>query len=56
MTGVQTCALPICLFVHGDQDRVAPIKEVTPLIEEVGAYLDRRLGNPPRVVVASRKD
>ncbi len=75
------------LFVHGDQDRVAPIKEVTPLIEklktqkgiviehavieganhffenrveplieEVGAYLDRRLGNPPRVVVASRKD
>ena len=75
------------LFVHGDQDRVAPIKEVTPLIEklktqkgiviehavveganhffenridplieEVGAYLDKRLGNPPRVAVPSRKD
>ena len=75
------------LFVHGDQDRVAPIKEVTPLIEklktqkgiviehavveganhffenridplieEVGAYLDKRLGNPPRVAVPSRRD
>ena len=67
------------LFVHGDQDRVAPLKEVMGLIEklktqkgiliehavipganhffenciedliaEVGAYLDRRLDNPPK--------
>ena len=67
------------LFVHGDHDRVAPLKEVMalieklktqkgiliehavvpganhffencvdPLIEEVGAYLDRRLDNPIR--------
>ncbi len=75
------------LFVHGDQDRVAPLKEVMPLIEklktqkgiliehvtvqganhffenrveplidEVGIYLDRRLGNPPRVAVPQRRD
>ena len=75
------------LFVHGDQDRVAPIREVTPLIEklktqkgiliehvtiaganhffenrieplieEVGNYLDKRLGNPVRVAVPSRRD
>ena len=75
------------LFVHGDQDRVAPLKEVMPLIEklktqrgiaiehvvipganhffegrvdelgsEVGGYLDRRLGNPTRLHVATRVD
>ena len=75
------------LFVHGDQDRVAPIKEVTgvieklktqkgiiiehavveganhffedrveDLIEKVGAYLDKRLGNPPRIAIAARGD
>ncbi len=75
------------LFVHGDQDRVAPLKEVTALIEklktqrgiviehavvpganhffencvdelnaEVGAYLDRRLGNPERLHVAARAE
>jgi hypothetical protein len=75
------------LFVHGDQDRVAPVKEVTGVIEKlktqkgiaiehavveganhffenrvdelmvaVGDYLDRRLGNPPRVAIASRAD
>lgn len=75
------------LFVHGDQDRVAPIKEVTGVIEKlktqkgiviehvtveganhffedrvddligkVGEYLDKRLGNPPRIAIASRTD
>ncbi len=75
------------LFVHGDQDRVAPVKEVTGVIEKlktqkgiviehavveganhffenrvdelmvaVGDYLDKRLGNPPRVAIASRAD
>jgi alpha/beta superfamily hydrolase len=75
------------LFVHGDIDRVAPLKEVTalieklktqkgiliehaviqganhffenrvdPLIEEVGRYLDRRLGNPPRLPTPTRSD
>jgi len=75
------------LFVHGDQDRVAPIKEVTAVIEKlktqkgiqiehavveganhffedrvddliakVGIYLDKRLGNPPRIAIASRTD
>jgi alpha/beta superfamily hydrolase len=75
------------LFVHGDIDRVAPLKEVTalieklktqkgiviehaviaganhffenrvePLIEEVGAYLDRRLGNPPKLPTPTRSD
>jgi alpha/beta superfamily hydrolase len=73
------------LFVHGDQDRVAPIKEVMglieklktqrgiqiehatiaganhffenciePLIAEVGAYLDRRLDNPPKRATPTR--
>ncbi len=73
------------LFVHGDQDRVAPIKEVMALIEklktqrgiqiehavikganhffencvddliiEVGAYLDRRLDNPPLLPTPAR--
>jgi alpha/beta superfamily hydrolase len=73
--------------VHGDQDRVAPLKEVTglieklktqkgiliehavipganhffencvePLIEEVGIYLDRRLGNPPRLPTPTRSE
>ena len=73
------------LFIHGDQDRVAPIKEVMghieklktqkgiliehatipganhffencidPLIAEVGAYLDRRLNNPPTKALPSR--
>ena len=32
------------------------IVEFEPLIEEVGAYLDKRLGNPPRVAVPSRRD
>ena len=71
--------------MHGDQDRVAPIKEVMglieklktqkgiliehavvqganhffenrgePLITQVGAYLDKRLGNPPKIAVAAR--
>jgi hypothetical protein len=75
------------LFVHGDQDRVAPIREVTSVIEKlktqkgiaiehavveganhffedrvddliakVGIYLDKRLGNPPRIAIASRTD
>jgi uncharacterized protein len=75
------------LFVHGDQDRVAPLKEVTGLIEklktqkgiqiehavvhganhffenqvddliaQVGVYLDKRLGDPPRIAIASRTD
>jgi len=75
------------LFVHGDLDRVAPLKEVTglieklkpqkgiaiehavvqganhffedridPLIAEVDAYLDRRLGNPPRIAIPARGD
>lgn len=75
------------LFIHGDQDRVAPLKEVTalieklktqkgiliehavveganhffenkvePLIAHVDAYLDRRLGNPPRIAIPSRGD
>jgi alpha/beta superfamily hydrolase len=73
------------LFVHGDQDRVAPLKEVMalieklktqkgiliehtvvpganhffencvdPLIEEVGAYLDKRLDNPPKRATPTR--
>ena len=75
------------VFIHGDQDRVAPLKEVTalieklqtqkgiliehavveganhffenkvePLIAHVDAYLDRRLGNPPRIAIPSRGD
>jgi alpha/beta superfamily hydrolase len=75
------------LFVHGDQDRVAPLKEVMGLIEklktqkgisiehavipganhffenkvealtaEVGLYLDRRLGNPPRLPTPTRAE
>jgi uncharacterized protein len=75
------------LFIHGDLDRVAPLKEVTglieklktqkgiliehavvkganhffenriePLIAEVDAYLDKRLGNPPRIAIPSRGD
>jgi alpha/beta superfamily hydrolase len=73
--------------VHGDQDRVAPLKEVTGLIEklktqkgiaiehavipganhffenciehlteEVGLYLDRRLGNPPKLPTPTRSE
>ena len=72
---------------HGDLDRVAPLKEVTglieklktqkgaviehavvpganhffenkiePLISEVGAYLDRRLGDPTRIAIPARAD
>ena len=75
------------LFVHGDLDRVAPLKEVTglieklktqrgiliehaviaganhffenrvePLIEEVRRYLDKRLGNPPRLPTPTRSE
>lgn len=75
------------LFVHGDQDRVAPIKEVTSVIEKlktqkgiaiehavveganhffedrvddligkVTTYLDKRLGNPPKIAIAARSD
>jgi len=75
------------LFVHGDQDRVAPLKEVTVLIErlktqrgisiehavisgadhffencieqlteEVGLYLDRRLGNSPKPPTPTRSE
>ena len=75
------------LFVHGDQDRVAPLKEVTGLIEklktqkgisiehavipganhffencieqlteEVRLYLDRRLGNAPRLPTPARSE
>jgi len=75
------------LFVHGDLDRVAPLKEVLaliqklktqkgavtehavvqganhffenkiePLISEVGAYLDRRLGDPTRIAIPARAD
>jgi uncharacterized protein len=75
------------LFVHGDQDRVAPIREVTSVIEKlktqkgiaiehavveganhffedrvddligkVGTYLDKRLGNPPKIAIAARGD
>ncbi len=75
------------LFVHGDQDRVAPLKEVTSLIEklktqkgisiehavipganhffencvdslidEVAIYLDRRLGNPPKLPTPTRTE
>jgi alpha/beta superfamily hydrolase len=75
------------LFIHGDRDRVAPLKEVMtlieklkthkeaiiehavvrganhffehqiePLISEVGAYLDKRLGDPARIVVPARAD
>jgi hypothetical protein len=75
------------LFIHGDIDRVAPLKEVTalieklktqkgiaiehavvkganhffenkidPLIAEVDAYLDKRLGNPPRIAIPARGD
>src|SRR6201999_604414 len=75
------------LFVHGDKDRVAPMKEVTglieklktqkgitiehavipganhffencvdALIEEVGVYLDRRLGNPPKLPTPTRSE
>jgi alpha/beta superfamily hydrolase len=29
---------------------------VDELMTEVGIYLDRRLGNPPRITVASRSD
>ena len=73
--------------MHGDQDRVGPLKEVTgrieklktqkgiliehavveganhvfenriePLIAHVDAYLDRRLGNPPRIAIPARGD
>ena len=73
------------LFVHGDKDRVAPLKEVQtlieklktqkgiliehavipdanhffenciePLVAEVSAYLDKRLGNPAKVAVPAR--
>ena len=75
------------LFVHGDLDRVVPLKEVLaliqklktqkgavtehavvqganhffenkiePLISEVGAYLDRRLGDPTRIAIPARAD
>ncbi len=75
------------LFVHGDRDRVAPLREVTslieklktqkgisiehaiipganhffenciePLAEEVGLYLDRRLGNPQRLPTPTRSE
>ena len=75
------------LCVHGDIDRVAPLKEVMglieklktqkgiliehavipganhffenrvdPLIAEVGVYLDKRLGNPPRLPTPTRSD
>ena len=75
------------LFVHGDIDRVAPLKEVTglieklktqkgiliehavisganhffenrvePLIEEVRQYLDKRLGNPPKLPTPARSE
>ena len=75
------------LFVHGDIDRVAPLKEVMglieklktqkgiliehavvpganhffenrvePLIAEIGLYLDRRLGNPPKLPTPTRSD
>lgn len=73
---------PSDLFIHGDLDRVAPLKEVIeqidelktykdaviehavvpeanhffedrlePLISEVGAYLDKRLGEPARIAI-----
>src|ERR1700742_4077031 len=75
------------LFVHGDKDRVAPLREVMGLIEklktqkgiliehavipganhffenrveqliqEVGVYLDRRLGNPPKLPTPTRSE
>jgi len=75
------------LFIHGDLDRVAPLKEVIeqidklktykdaviehavvpganhffenriePLISEVGAYLDKRLGDPARIAIPARAD
>jgi uncharacterized protein len=75
------------LFVHGDKDRVAPMKEVLalieklktqkgitiehavvpganhffencvdPLIGEVGAYLDKRLGSPKRNATPTRTE
>lgn len=75
------------LFVHGDKDRVAPLKEVQamieklktqkgiliehaiipganhffenciePLIADVGAYLDKRLGNPERIATPARTE
>ena len=75
------------LFVHGDIDRVAPLKEVMglieklktqkgiliehavvpganhffenrvePLIQEIGLYLDRRLGNPPKLPTPTRSE
>ena len=76
---------PSDLFIHGDLDRVAPLKEVIeqidelktykdavienavvpganhffedrlePLILEVGAYLDKRLGEPARIAIPAR--
>jgi len=76
---------PSDLFIHGDLDRVAPLKEVIeqidelktykdaviehtvvpeanhffedrlePLISEVGAYLDKRLGEPARIAIPTR--
>ena len=75
------------LFIHGDLDRVAPLKEVIeqidklktykdaviehavvpganhffesriePLISEVDAYLDKRLGDPARIAIPARAD
>ena len=76
---------PSDLFIRGDLDRVAPLKEVIeqidelktykdaviehavvpgannffedrlePLILEVGAYLDKRLGEPARIAILAR--
>ena len=73
------------LFIRGDLDRVAPLKEVIeqidelktykdaviehavvpganhffedrlePLISEVGAYIDKRLGEPARIAIPAR--
>ena len=30
--------------------------KVEPLIAQVGAYLDKRLGNPPKIAVAARAE
>ena len=78
---------PSDLFIHGDLDRVAPLKEVIEQIDElktykdaviehavlpganhffedciddlqsvVGAYLDKRLGDPARISIPARAD
>jgi hypothetical protein len=60
------------LFIRGDLDRVAPLKDAViehavvpganhffedrlePLISEVGAYIDKRLGEPARIAIPAR--